>query len=163
MCRSESLNFQIAASWSDSRRSQPDLDIGDGHAAFADCSGTTFHRAGAHVARSKNSWQTCLKRAGLMFARLPGRRPGHARPGFDESFVVALDFRRQPLRAWSSRRSWKTQPAFEPCRRSPSAYFPARFLRAFSRQTFCGSPSGKGSQCSHALAPDARDSPTFCW
>src|SRR5207245_7363671 len=52
-------------------------------------------------ARSKNSWQTCFKPAGLMFTRLPGRRRGHAGPGFDESFVVALDFGRQPVRAWS--------------------------------------------------------------
>src|SRR5437868_11280017 len=36
-----------------------------------------------------------------MFTRLPGRRRGHADPGFDESFVVALDFGRQPVRAWS--------------------------------------------------------------
>src|SRR4030095_7006491 len=50
------------------------------------------------------------------------------------------------------RRSWKTQPAFERVGVRPSAYFPARFLRVFSRQTFCGSPSGKGSQRSHVLA-----------
>jgi hypothetical protein len=31
------------ANRSSGRRSQPDLDIGNGHAAFADCSGTTFH------------------------------------------------------------------------------------------------------------------------
>src|SRR5207245_1608646 len=52
-------------------------------------------------ARSKNSWQTCFKPAGLMFTRLPGWRRGHAGPGFDESFVVALDFGRQPVRAWA--------------------------------------------------------------
>src|SRR5947209_14343927 len=36
-----------------------------------------------------------------MFTRLPSRRRGHAGPGFDESFVVAVDFGRQPVRAWS--------------------------------------------------------------
>ena len=94
------LNLLLRGSNS-GRRSQSDLDIGNGHTAFADCSGTTFHRTGAHVARSKNSWQTCFKRAGLMFTRLPSRCGDHADSGFDESFVVALDFRRQPVRAWS--------------------------------------------------------------
>src|SRR5437016_2015047 len=36
-----------------------------------------------------------------MFTRLPGRRRGHAVPSFNESFVVALDFGREPVRAWS--------------------------------------------------------------
>ena len=62
-----------------------------------------------------------------------------------------------------SRRSWKKQPAFAAFGARLSEYFPVRFLRAFSRQTFCGSPSGKGSQCLGALAPVAKDSPTFCW
>src|SRR5437879_4740680 len=93
--------FRKIGDRSSGRRSQPGLDIGRSHAAFADCGGTTFHRAGAHIARSKNSWQTCFKRTGLMFTRLPGWRRGHAGPGFDESFVVALDFGRQPVRAWA--------------------------------------------------------------
>src|SRR5437016_13611645 len=60
-----------------------------------------------------------------------------------------------------SRRPWKKQPAFEPVAVRRSVYFPARFVRAFSRQTSCGSLSGKGFQCSHAFAPDAKGSPTF--
>src|SRR5438045_8939746 len=36
-----------------------------------------------------------------MFTRPPGWRRGHAGPGFDESVVVALDFGRQPVRAWA--------------------------------------------------------------
>src|SRR5256884_5840556 len=36
-----------------------------------------------------------------MFTRLPSRRRARAGPGLDESFGVALDFRRQPVRAWS--------------------------------------------------------------
>ena len=35
-----------------------------------------------------------------MFVRLPRGRLGDANPGFDESFVVALNFLRQPFSAW---------------------------------------------------------------
>ena len=35
-----------------------------------------------------------------MFARLPCWRRSDARPGLDESFVVPLDFWRQPFGAW---------------------------------------------------------------
>ena len=35
-----------------------------------------------------------------MFVRMPRWRPGDASSGFDESFVVALDFRWQPFSAW---------------------------------------------------------------
>ena len=51
----------------------------------------------------------------------------------------------------------------EPFGVRPSANFPTRFVQVFSRRTFCGSLSGKGSQRSCALARDAKDSPTFCW
>src|SRR5437899_1285118 len=60
-----------------------------------------------------------------------------------------------------SRRSLKKQPAFEPVGVRRSVYFPARFVRAFSRRTFYGSLSDKESQYSRAIAPDAKGSPTF--
>src|SRR5712675_1534672 len=47
-----------------------------------------------------------------MFTGLPGWRRNHAGPGLDESFVVALDFGRQPVRAWScadhGKHSWRS-------------------------------------------------------
>src|SRR5215469_13339973 len=100
--RSECLNYPgLSLCGSNSRRrSQPDLNTGDGHAAFTNCGGTTFNRSRTNIARSENARQTCLEWAGLVLGCLPRWCSGHARPGFDKSFVVALDFRRQPFGAW---------------------------------------------------------------
>ncbi len=73
---------------------QPDLNSGHGHAAFANCSGAAFDRSGAHVTSCKNSRQARLEWTRLMLARAPGWRVDNGRAGFDESFVVTLDFRR---------------------------------------------------------------------
>src|SRR5437660_1233029 len=83
-----------------SRSGEGHLHASDGHAAFAHSSGTTFHRAGSHIACSENVRQAGLERAGRAFALFPGGRIRDERSGFDESFFVTLDLEWQPLRAW---------------------------------------------------------------
>ena len=70
-----------------------ELDAGDGHASFADRSRATFNRAGSNIARRKNMGQAGLERARLAFALFPRGRIHHGGSGFDESSIVAFDFR----------------------------------------------------------------------
>ena len=97
-----------------------------------------------------------------MFVCLPCWRPGDARPGFDESFVVALDFAGNHSVQGRAPTMEKTA-GVRTIWRSPVCVFSNSICSSFFRQTSCGSLSGKGSQCSCALARDAKDSPTFCW
>src|SRR5438874_1437547 len=82
-----------------SRIGEGNLHAGDRHTAFADGSGTTFDRAGADIACSKNVRQAGLERTRLAFVFFPSRRVRHDRSRFDESFFVALDFDWQPFGA----------------------------------------------------------------
>src|SRR5271166_634228 len=72
----------------------------DRRAALADSGGATFHRAGAHVARGKDTWLACLQRPGRAAYTLPRRRAKDRMAGFDEAFFIALDLRREPGGAW---------------------------------------------------------------
>ena len=79
------------------------MDSGHGHSAFANRRGATFHGSRADVASGKDSRETRLKRSGAAFVFAPRRGFRDLGTGFDESFLVPLDFRRQPLCAWQSR------------------------------------------------------------
>src|SRR6266496_4993895 len=84
-----------------SRIGEGHLHSGYRHTAFADSSGTSFDRAGADIACSKNVRQAGLERAGRPFVFFPSRRVRHDRSRFDEPFFVALDLEWQPLGAWN--------------------------------------------------------------
>src|SRR5438874_13407698 len=84
-----------------SRCGECNLHAGDRHAAFADGSGATFDRAGAHIARSNNDRQAGLEWAGRPFVLFPSGRVRIERTRFDNSFFVALDLEWQPLSALS--------------------------------------------------------------
>ena len=78
------------------------MDSGDGHSAFANSRCATLHRSRANVAGCKNSRKTRFKRSGTVFVFAPRWCFSDLGTGFDESFLVPLDFRRQPLCAWAS-------------------------------------------------------------
>jgi len=48
-----------------------ELDAGDGHAAFADRSGTSLDRSGANITRGKNTGQAGLERSWPVFIVFP--------------------------------------------------------------------------------------------
>src|SRR2546430_11061419 len=84
-----------------SRSGEGCLHAGDRHAAFTDGSGTTFNRAGADIACSKNVRQAGLERSGRPFVFFPSGRVHYERTCFDKSFFVALNLEWQPLGAWN--------------------------------------------------------------
>jgi hypothetical protein len=68
----------------------------DCHGALAHCSGTAFHRTGAHVTGSKNPRPTRLQRPRQTARAFPRGCVGNRVAGFYEALLIALDFRRQP-------------------------------------------------------------------
>src|SRR5262249_8521525 len=68
----------------------------------ADGGGASFDRTGADVAGCKNPGKTGFEWSGSPFVFAPRWRVSDFGAGFNESFLVALDFRRQPLCAWAS-------------------------------------------------------------
>jgi len=61
----------------------------DRHSALAHRGGATFHRAGAHVARSKDAWPARLQRPWRTAYGLPSWRVDHRGAGFDETLFIA--------------------------------------------------------------------------
>src|SRR4029077_755278 len=78
------------------------MDSGDGHSAFANRRGATLHRSRADVAGCKDSGETRFERSGSPLVFAPRWRFDDVATSFDESFLVPLDFRRQPVCAWAS-------------------------------------------------------------
>lgn len=68
------------------------VHAGDRHPTFANGSRAAFDGTGTHVARGKNSRQTCFKRRGMAVALLPARRIDHDRPSFYETLFVTQQF-----------------------------------------------------------------------
>ena len=69
------------------------------HSALSTRRRAALHRPCPHVARREHSRSACLQRAGSAFQSLPGRSIGDIGARFDEALLVALDLRREPLRA----------------------------------------------------------------
>src|SRR4029077_18560745 len=78
------------------------MDSGDGHSAFADSRCATLHRSGADIAGGKDSRKTRFERSGTAFVFAPRWGFDDIATSFDESFLVSLNFLRQPLCAWPS-------------------------------------------------------------
>ena len=72
------------------------MDEGDGHGAFTDGGGDTFHGGGADVTGGKDPGMTGFEKKGRT-VREPGRRVPNSRSGFDESSFVGIDFFGQPV------------------------------------------------------------------
>src|SRR5260370_24652839 len=72
----------------------------DRHAALAHCGGAAFHRTGAHVACSKDSWPTRLQLPRQTAHPFPGRRVDDFVTGFDHALFITLDLSLHPSSAW---------------------------------------------------------------
>ena len=73
------------------------MHAGDRHPTFANSSGATLHRSGAHIARRKNTWAACLQRTRRTFALRPCWRMGNCGSGLNKAFLIAFDLARQPI------------------------------------------------------------------
>src|SRR4029453_3526097 len=95
------------------------MDSGDGHSAFADRRCATLHRSRADVAGGKDSGKTCFKRSGAAFVSAPRWCFSDIGTSLDESLIVPLDFRWQPLCAWAGanhlKDRWRFDSATLPC------------------------------------------------
>jgi len=74
----------------------------DRHATLAHCGGATFHRAGAHVACSKDTWPARLQRPRRTAHAFPCGRVDDRVAGFDKALFIrsTMITSNRPIEEW---------------------------------------------------------------